>query len=529
MIKLKGRLKSISSIKLFLLLFVLCSILFITWSMSQPIGSEPDEASNSIYAASVVRGNIFLKYYSITPLPIWETKAPKWVSDLYNAALIDDGAFDTGFSQNPNNYIKPNSNQLVHTTTDLAVLPPFYYFATGIPTLFNGGLPNLFAMRIISSLMSGFYLALSIWVILRYKMHPISYSAIFFSIFPEAYMMASAVNPNGLEVIGTLCLTVLTAVIITENTSKMSVIKLWLIVAALLSLTKTLSPLWVLICAIYIVIGIGFKPAIKMIVAKENRVYSVVTLLFALSTFIWDLLWGRFPYPIVFYLTNNYRNYSFFQRLYISITRFPLYLNTGFDKIRESSSNEMSIAWSCLMIIVLIIGLSVTNMRQRIIIILSIALAIILPAIVEASQGAVLGEWWKGRYADALYVNTPILTLMFIGKQLKHFPPKNQLAKVLSKTKIVLPLTLLLVSLVFEFDSLFNSIKVYMRGIKGSNNIFVNTNTAWATYPYGWQDVWLVSNLLVCIVAIYLLFKLFKSEKVNLTEIKHSNLNENII
>jgi hypothetical protein len=109
-------------------------------------------------------------------------------------------------------------------------------------------------MRLIASIMLALFITYAMYLMAIFVKQK-SLAVAFFLFTPELYTLGSYPNPNGTEIAGAFCLSVLTTLFIKEGGRVPSLIKRWIVVAALLSLTRTLSPLWVIIDALSFLIA----------------------------------------------------------------------------------------------------------------------------------------------------------------------------------------------------------------------------------------------------------------------------------
>ncbi len=470
---------------------IICiAFLFLSWIMLEPISAPPDELEHDIYAAATVRLEDPLPLLRITPLPIWSAKVPGWIPSIYNASPPLYYTDTHGYSRNPDGEVDFGNNRIVSTSTDLAHLPPFYYLFVGIPTLFNGSLTTFFSMRLISALMSMFFVGYALCALFKSKRGPLSLAGFLLALTPESYFLANTVNPNGTEIIASACLWVFTGLLVTSNQDERGeLFKKFAVTAGTLSLMRTLSPLWVLLAGIYILIGLGMKESLDILKFKKNIKWTVFAFLGGSATFIWDIFRGEYTHPILFYLGSTYHTKPFFGRFIASIMRTGVFLSQGYSNLRNVISPIGTLIWLLLIGIGLVVALVRSKVRFKIILLLSIASSVILPAYFEASKGELLGPWWNGRYSLPIYVSMPILSLIFVkfrnsSKKINHYYPKY--------------FSLLCVGFVLlgQFISIYELTRVSMVGLNGKVDILLSSSATWRSYPYGWQDVWLIVNLI---------------------------------
>ncbi len=486
-------------------------MIFATWSFVEPVGSSPDESQNVIFAASTVRGDIVLPLYRAVPLPLWKARVPIWIININETQIYTDGAATNGLPLNVNQLIGNNKTEQ-NTYTDLAVLPPFYYMVTGIPSLFSTGMDSIILMRLLSTLIAASYVSFSLYELLKRKMNKVALAGFFLALTPETYFLSSTVNPNGTEIVASAALWVFTALLITSDKSERpQLYKKFAIVAGTLCLMRTLSPLWVLIAGVYILIGLGIKDSLDILKFKKNIKWSIFAFIGGTATFIWDVLKGQFPYPITYYLINHYQDKSLVERFLISVTRFPLYLNEAYYNIENLRIMIGAICFALAVVIIWLLALFVSGNRIKTVLMASLVLAIIVPAVVEAWQGGHLGLWWRGRYGLPIYCSVPILSTVFLSKSLDA-NLRERIAQV-KKYVVMLTWTVLSIGLLGEVVAIFDTERIFMLGTNSSLFSFLTSSAKWETYPFGWQVVWLTLNVLA-IGGVFALIALWSRKRL---------------
>ena len=484
-------------------------VLLITWSFCEPLTLASDEPQNMIYASAVIRGQILLPQAVTNPYPLWEAKVPAWLNNLNSAYTYLGGAGPHGLTANINALInKGNLKALIPTRTNLAVLPPFIYFLIGIPTLFSYGIISAYLMRLVTSILSGIFLGIAFWQLTRHFKTKAAFSGFFLTLTPQTLLLAAVPNLNGLEIACSISLSVFTGLLIT-NPDKSEFFKGFCLVGACLCLTRTVSPLWVITLGLYLLIYLGVKKTIAIFKSKNHLIYFFLLAVCAIATFLWDIIKGRFPGPILFNLISNYHSQPFFERFLLSIQRSAMFYNQAYDWIGGVSPTWASLIWFFLTLLLVIYAFFASNKKQRIILVISVFFNLTIPAILESTQGATLGNWWRGQYGMPLYVQTPILAGIFIANS-QHFKNDNASNITLKKASLFF-LATVLYSFFSEFYFFYAMIRTYMVGTKGPILLFA-VKSNWQPFPAGSYDIWILINFGLILTALLFLYR-----------VKHSN------
>jgi hypothetical protein len=489
--------------KIFKALAILIGIIFLSWTFLLPIGAGPSEGDQSVYAASVIRGHVLLALHQTSFIPTWQATVPQWVGAIGQAWAQIVNQQSSGLNPNPNSYFNKSTSKSIVDFTNLAVLPPFYYAAIGLPSIVFSSLVGAFAMRIATALICLAFLWGAIKILLYSKNKKIALMGFFLALSPEVYFLSSTINTTGIEVCSSILLWSATGTICINKRDlelEIKLFKIWAIVAFFAALARTLSPLWVFISAIYIVIALGPKLIFKIIKTSRVGFYFIMPLVASLATLLWDILRGSFPYEIGVYLTNSYHTYGFFTRFLISLTRTPLFYMQAFCYVRESGFPILAAIWVALTALIVILATIKSDKSKKTILLIGMIFNIIIPAFFEALKGATLGQWWYGDYSLPLYLQSPIIAGVFLG----------ELSNSFNKTKD--NIVSLLIGLIFaaalfaQLGILYYSVVSYMFGNGKSFNIFSNSSH-WTGYPSGTLPFFIGLNLISTVIILMALIK----------------------
>lgn len=488
-------------------------LLFISlsWAMLFPIASEPDEYYHAVYAAAIARGEIFLPVWYNNPSPIYGALVPGWIQsiryDILAFSSISSRYRPSGLAYNVNSATARVPLKLEETTTDLAVLPPAPYFFYGLPTLYSSGPIAVFQMRIIAVIMTVVLLSYAMYLMAIFGKSK-SLAVAFFLITPEVYSLGSYPNPNGAEIAGAFCLSVLTALVITSGVRVPNLIKRWMVVAALLSLIRTLSPLWVIIDALCFLIAMDKHTLISLFVKRSLVGFYIFLFLCGLSTGLWDLFYGHYTSPQYYYLITTYHLLPFYKQLLVGIGQLPTFLNQSFfSNAFLPNFSVLKIMWSILLSMIVLASIILLRWRYSLVVVFFSLIAVLVPSLLQAITSHTLGQWWNGRYSTMLYIQPAIVgALLAEESDFIRNSMKNVAARIRNAYRL-LPI----IAVVFSAIVLYDSLRIFMVGPKGSLWLFLKTDTPWASYPHGWQILWLGCFTVGATVYLYKLVRKTKS------------------
>jgi hypothetical protein len=141
-----------------------------------------------------------------------------------------------------------NSGKEVPVLTSAGRYPPLYYAFVGVPSLFGHSQRWMYAMRLMSSLLSAVFVAIAFASALRYRRRLMA-AAIAVAATPMLFGLSGAINPSGFEIAAALATWCSWAILLSEPAKNLGR-DLYLAtgVATLgLSFARPLSPLWVVV------------------------------------------------------------------------------------------------------------------------------------------------------------------------------------------------------------------------------------------------------------------------------------------
>ncbi|WP_382307432.1 DUF2142 domain-containing protein [Herbiconiux sp. UC225_62] len=224
-----------------LLPWLLLAVIGSLWALATPIGGSPDEPAHVVKAASVVRGELL-------PETMVERGGVLHVPNAF-AFEYSQGCF-AFFADTPASCAPPLTGdpaELVETYSSASLYNPVYYWLVGWPSLALPDLSGIYAMRIMSAVLTSFFLAVCFWVIGSWRSRRLPTLGVLIGITPIVTYLMGTVNPNALEFTAGLALFAGMLSIVLHPNERLLGGRLALVVisAALVSNTRGISPLWV--------------------------------------------------------------------------------------------------------------------------------------------------------------------------------------------------------------------------------------------------------------------------------------------
>jgi hypothetical protein len=236
------------------------------WSLMTPLFSGPDEPSNFVRSAAVVRGEWVGD--NVLPAPLksyWTTTVN--IDPQFGAANNIPWCF-APFSDRPGCGSRLEDTQVtdIPTWTNMGRYPIASFFISGIGTVFGAQDLSVRAARLMMSLACALLIALSVAAM---KRRAASSVGVLMATLPGTVFLASTMNPSALEICAAIALwTIMPSVIAYDRTRFNAFV--FGVAGALLILTRAIGPvLYVLIVALSYVATKQRRPL--MVIAPQFR------------------------------------------------------------------------------------------------------------------------------------------------------------------------------------------------------------------------------------------------------------------
>ncbi len=483
-----------SGLRFFLPVFGLLSMLITLWILATPLMAYPDEPAHTIKAAAVARGQFF-------PAPGESyghgvhVQVPSYIANLQSQMCF---AFKMHEPAGCAPSIPLDDNYLTIGVTSAGLYNPFYYWLVGLPSLFMSGAPAIFAMRIVSGLLSAAFYAAGFTALsrLRHPKWPLIGAAV--ATTPMVLFLASGINPNSLEIAASMA-AFCGLVSVLENARRLDralpgIVTVGLS-AATLANTRNVSLLW-LLCGV-IVAALFFRWA-DIAAIFRNKIVLAVTALTTVGVVLgvaWNFLMLRAPAsageapagisnvdgevrPYNAFLTMMDRSFDFVSQ-YIGVAGW----------LDAPMPQGVFMFWNMLLIALMLMVFLVRPYRLQAGFWVAVAFLGVVPALLQAALVNTTGFIWQGRYSLPLF----IIALIAAGLAMR-FRPFARTPRSRSIARIVL-----LGACVAQTYGFLNVLRRYVVGLQP----WANWQTMF-TVP-GWQPPLTWEVLTVLFVAVLLL------------------------
>ncbi len=394
----------------FLVTWALFTVLSALWAIATPPGASPDEPAHMVKAASVVRGafnNAAGDRGSEVDVPQYVAwthaqTCPAFRPDV-TAACIEEPPGD--------------DDRIVDSTTTAGRYNPVYYLLVGWPTLLIPDAWGIYAMRIVSAAIVSVFLALTATILAGWSRRMMPVIAFGAGVTPMMLFLTGSVNPNALEVAGTLAaFTAIAAVILRPDPALLAQRATIAAVAAVFAAnTRAISPLWVAI-AVLLPLLLASRDQLRTLIRSRPVIIAAGVIAAGAAA---ALLWLRLTNTVSTSTVAGgeapdvpYAGSSPLFGIALMLLRFGQHLNEMigvFGWLDTGLPVEVYALWGLLFGSLVVWAIALLRGRALAFALAAIALVPIVPALI---QGAFItsGGWiWQGRYA------LPVLVVALLG------------------------------------------------------------------------------------------------------------------
>ncbi|HEV2426585.1 MAG TPA: DUF2142 domain-containing protein, partial [Acidimicrobiales bacterium] len=239
----------------FVAVFALTFVALGCWSLADPLVAAPDEQAHMIRAYALDHGQLGHQVpgpdrseVDVTvPASVNFTKAYPRCFQFRGAQSADCAP----------GWI--SSTAPVVTNTYVGHYPPLYYALVGVGSWFSAHRAGLYLMRLASSLICAFMVALTAFTIARWSKRRALVAGVALSLTPITWFLAASVNPSGFEIVTAIALWTALAVYAADypEDPPRGLVAIIGATGATLTLVRGLSPLFVVIIAAVTVLAVG--------------------------------------------------------------------------------------------------------------------------------------------------------------------------------------------------------------------------------------------------------------------------------
>lgn len=399
----------------FAVVLVLAFLSLACWSFADPLVAAPDEQAHILRADALVHGQFG------SP-----TTPPSKVSVMVTlpTSMVYSAVYPICWQQKQDvpatcSAPWPTNEAPVPVSIYVAHYPPLYYLLVGSATYVSQQRGVIYLMRLISCALSALMLALSAYAIARWSRRRTLYAALLVVLTPQVTFLASSVNPSGFEITTAVCLWTLVTIWGFEHREDppRALITLLAVVAGVLVLIRGLSPLWLALAAVTLIVLVGPRASYDLVRRRHDIQRAGVAVAGAgVLAALWIFTQGTLNILPVGYAVPRGSSTFATVRLVASFIQGWLRECVGIlGWLDTELPGFVYRSWYTIVIGLLVIALWRGNWRDRLLVAGLAVLVPLLPFLLVLRQAKVLGVVWQGRDILPLAVGAAIVAMSVAG------------------------------------------------------------------------------------------------------------------
>jgi hypothetical protein len=452
----------------FLVFFALAFLSIACWSFASPLVAAPDEQAHVIRADALAHGHLGHpsartdKVLVTVMVPESINEVKYWITCWQFHASVPASCSPRWTT----------SQRLVATTTHVGHYPPLYYALVGSGSYLSQQRSGIYAMRLVSAALSAAMLALSAYAVARWSRRRSIVAGVFAALTPITLFLSAAVNPSGFEIVTAISLWTAVAVMALEYPADppRGLVAIIAVTASVLALIRGLSPLWVLLVALTLVLLLGPRRVLGLVRERRDvRLAAGAVSVVAILAVAWILTQGTLhvlPSHVVLDHDTT------------TLQTVRAVAAHGYQWLRESvgvlgwldTPMPMGLyqAWYLLMLAVVLVGVMRANWRQRGVLVSVCALAFVVPVLVVSREARQIGVVWQGRDGMPLTVGALILGAALCARAARSGAFERWLATFIVATASIL-----------DVIAFYVNLRRYAIGVDGPAWFFLH-NQGWS-------------------------------------------------
>lgn len=392
-----------------LVLPVLAAFMLLTtaWALATPLMAVPDEPAHYVRAAAVAYGQPIGAPDDFSRDPV--VRVPDFIGDASLMTCSAGNVTATGDCQAP----VEDNNTMVEKRTSASPNSPIYYAMVGWPVLFLDGATALYAMRIVSALLTSLLLTTMVVALLAQSRTwwPVVASVV--GVTPMVLFLGGSVNPNAPEMAAAGAVLALLTLMLRRPLLNR---QLWLAgsltIASAFALTsgRPIAMLWLAIIGVVAILSVPWSTVADLLKRRVIWFTLAGIATAAVACLAWVVYYGsvttadapatepRAPGTTAIVLLMFENTFDYW---------------TGwigqFGWLEYQAPAGVMVVWFGAICAVLFSGFVLTRGRPRLAFVCTALVALIVPPAVQGSFYNDIGMMWQGRYSLALYLCVLIL------------------------------------------------------------------------------------------------------------------------
>ncbi|MCW2817373.1 MAG: putative rane protein [Marmoricola sp.] len=394
------------------------AFVIVLWSFSMPLFASPDENAHVIKAAAVGRGELLGRdTYNAAGDTLTHVRVP--APQVSRIPCFAHSSFTTADCQKD----RHRPQRLRDATTLAGHYQPAYYAVVGLGSVADPGRSGVYLMRVISGALNAALLASALLSVRRWR-SGLGGLGLAVAVTPMTLFLSAGVNPSGVEITAAIgAWAALLALLADPVGASTRLVARLGVAASMLVLTRSLSPLWLAVLVVVCCLPTGFRPLRAALSRRDVQVCAAVSFVSTACAAGWITLAGGLT------LRPNRGNVPlpFGEAFGSSIDRLPYRAHQMVGVFGWIDTWPLPITfrfWTWALLLLLLLCLVTARPLAIATLVALVAVVVVLPSIIEASQQQTLGFVWQGRYTLPIAVGVPLLAARFARPDRRWFPAR---------------------------------------------------------------------------------------------------------
>lgn len=424
------RLGSLAARRFFWVTFALFVAVGLCWTLATPLFASPDEPQHVLRAVSVVRGEILEPQAKHQLGGYTSVRAPASYVSGFEVGCF---AFQPDIPATCAKY--SSSGRSVHAAAEYGEYPPAYYLVVGLPSLVSSTLRTVYVMRGIAVLLVGWLLAMGAVSIARLRQRRIAAIGYAFAITPMALFLGAVVNPSGVEIAAAISLWASGTVLAVQSGEQVDakLVRRVGLAAAVLALCRQLGPLWVAVVAVVVVLVAGRQGVQNLVRDRAARIWGGVIAASVVAQVTWVAVAGGLNLANPGAASHDSTSLVVRHSIGLSFSFFSQMIG-NFGWLDTPAPLGVIVAWAFVLGVLIVLGLAWASRRRAAVLGGILAVAVVVPIVLEATAAHSVGYVWQGRYGLPLAAGVPIVAGILIARSPNAPALRGRLAGILAAT-----------------------------------------------------------------------------------------------
>ncbi len=442
---------------MFVAVLVIAFLNMAAWSIATPLFASPDEPAQVARAVALVHGDLIGTTVKNAGTAITDITVPAVYSYRSGAAYGSCFVFQPRV---PASCARPitHSTAEVASTTYVGRYPPLYYAIVGLPSLITSSSTGIYLIRLVSALLNAAFLALAALSVVAWSRSRVLLIGLLIATTPMTFFLGGVVNPSGFEITSATCLWCSGMVLALERADNVppGLVAVVTASAAALLLSRSLSPLWVVLIVAFLALLCGWRGVRALARVPSVRWSLAVLVPCGVVALGWIVVAHAFDELPVGLPVGHEVGWHLALSIFGNTGSWVQQMVGVFGWLDTTSPALTYLVWYVAVGMLILTAVSCTKPRYAGVLALLICTVLAVPVIISYGEAHHLGVIWQGRYIMPMAVGVPLMSAALIGGTGLLRPVQGRLSTLLC---VVIGIA--------EFAAFAEALRRYTTGVGG--------------------------------------------------------------